>query len=377
MNQDVGRLIEAIHRTPHKLVLAASGGGATAAGLLLNMPGASRTVLEIVIPYSAQAFAEFLGRVPEQFCSAQTSRAMAARAHERARRLAPRETVIGVGCTASLTTDRPKQGDHRFYITTQTDEQNTTYSLKLQKGSRQREDEEAVLDAALLNALAEACGLTERLDPGLLPEEAFQVETTEADLLVSFLKGRISAICIDNDGRIRSDAPRPAALLPGAFNPAHEGHWRLADVAARQLGTPVAFELSVLNVDKPPLSAAGLQWRVSQFAWKAPVWLTRAATFEEKASLFPGVAFVVGADTAGRIIAPRYYSAGEAGVSEAMSHIRKQGCRFLVAGRPDQQGKLVSLEDLHISSDDRDLFTGIPEAIFYMPISSTALRERA
>jgi nicotinamide mononucleotide (NMN) deamidase PncC len=377
MNTDIRLLIEAIHRSPHKLVLAASGGGATVAGLLLNVPGGSRTVLEVVIPYSPQAFAEFLGRVPEQFCSTPASRAIAARAQDRARWLAPRESVIGVGCTASLATDRPKQGDHRFHITTQTDEQITTYSLTLQKGARQREVEEEVLDTVLLNALAQACGLSERLHPDLLPEEVLQVETTDADLLFPFLIGRISTVCVEVDGKIGTDAALPGALLPGAFNPVHEGHWRLADVAARQLGTPVAFELSVLNVDKPPLVSAELHWRIDQFAWRAPVWLTRAPTFEEKASLFPGIVFVVGVDTAARIVAPGYYPAGEAGVSAAMSHIRRQGCRFLVAGRHDHQGRFMSLEELHLQAECLDLFTAIPESAFCVPVSSTALRERA
>src|SRR5262245_32652981 len=194
MNPHVRLLIEAIHRTPHKIVLAATGGGATVAGKLLSVPGGSRTVLEIDIPYSAQALAESLGRVPEQFCSAETSRAMAAHAHQRALRLASRESVIGVGCTASLATDRPKQGDHRFYITTQSDAHVTTQSLKLMKGARDREGEEEVLDAVLLNALAEACGLPERLSLSLLSDEILRVESLAADLLAPFLIG--AATCV-------------------------------------------------------------------------------------------------------------------------------------------------------------------------------------
>ena len=47
--------------------------------------------------------------------------------------------------------------------------------------------------------------------------------------------------------------------------------------------------------------------RVAQFAEVGPVWLTRAATFAEKAALFPGAAFVLGWDTAVRVIDPKYY----------------------------------------------------------------------
>src|SRR5262249_29114014 len=147
--------------------------------------------------------------------------------------------------------------------------------------------------------------------------------------LAAFFRGDFSAVCVDVDGRVRADAPKPAALLPGSFNPVHEGHWKLADVAARRLGTDVAFELSVTNVDKPPLGAEEVYRRIDQFTWRAPVWLTRAPTFAEKATLFPSAVFVVGADTAARIVDPHYYEGSEARMAEALALFRAQGCRFL------------------------------------------------
>ena len=62
------------------------------------------------------------------------------------------------------------------------------------------------------------------------------------------------------------------------------------------------FELSVTNVDKPALPSAEICRRLRQFTWRTEVWVTRAPTFAEKASVFPGAIFVVGADTAERIL---------------------------------------------------------------------------
>src|SRR5580658_7394317 len=76
-------------------------------------------------------------------------------------------------------------------------------------------------------------------------------------------------------------------LLPGAFNPAHDGHWQLAAAAQRQLGRPAAFEISLANVDKPDLSWEEMLGRIRQFAGRAAVWLTRAPKFVHKAELFP------------------------------------------------------------------------------------------
>ena len=72
----------------------------------------------------------------------------------------------------------------------------------------------------------------------------------------------------------------PLALLPGSFHPLHRGHTVLAAVAAARLGVPVHFELSVTNADKPELPRDEVERRLAQFAGFAPVWLTRAATFE-------------------------------------------------------------------------------------------------
>ena len=306
MDPDTRRLIEAIHCSTSKCVLVLTGGGAGAAAALLSVPGGSRTVLEVVVPYHERAFRAFLGYQPEQFCSTATSRALASRAYECAAWLAPGETVLGLGCTASLVSDRPKRGDHRFHLTVHSVQRSTTYSLILRKGEREREAEEAVLDSILLNALAEAVDLTERMPVPLLAEEMVQVESQpSADLVSLLVRGELPAFCAEPDGRLSrpltqpsppnspggrglgEGAAPPAAVLAGAFNPAHEGHWLLASVASRILGTPVAFELSATNVDKPPPSVAETRRRLQQFTWGPPVWVTRAPTFTEKATLFP------------------------------------------------------------------------------------------
>jgi hypothetical protein len=189
-------------------------------------------------------------------------------------------------------------------------------------------------------------------------------------LLADLLRGALPAVCADPDGRLHPGGSSPPALLPGSFNPLHAGHVGMAEAAARRLGIPVAFELSAVNVDKPPLTEEEARRRLAQFD-RHRVWLTRAPTFVEKARLFPGCCFVVGADTAARIVEARYYGAGE--LRAAIGEIRDRGCRFLVAGRL-AGGTFVGVDELGINAEFRDLFQGLSEGEFRLDVSSTALR---
>ena len=192
------------------------------------------------------------------------------------------------------------------------------------------------------------------------------------DLLVS---GRLDRVTAWPDGTLTSSAPPPAALLPGSFNPVHEGHLLLARVAEEIVHAPVVFELSVTNVDKPPVEAGEVRRRVAQFASRARVELTRAPTFLEKSGLFPGATFVVGADTAERLVAARYYGDDER-MAAALQAIADRGCRFLVAVRTDAAGGVRSLTDCAIPPRFAHLFTPIPETRFRLDTSSSDIRAR-
>jgi hypothetical protein len=138
----------------------------------------------------------------------------------------------------------------------------------------------------------------------------------------------------------------------------------------------VAFELSAVNVDKPPLAADDVRARLAQFAGRARVELTRAPTFLEKSRLFPGVTFVVGADTAERLVATRYYGDSHEEMAAALQEMADRGCRFLVAVRVDAGGRLRSLADVAVSPRFAPLFAAIPESRFRLDSSSTEIRAR-
>src|SRR5262245_44458546 len=128
MDEAVRRLILGLHHALYQYALAVTGGGAQAVALLLNVPGGSRTILEALVPYHERSMAEFLGQEPEQSCSAETARLMARRVFERVRSLSAEQLVAGAGCTASLVSDRPKRGEHRFHLAVATANGVTSWS---------------------------------------------------------------------------------------------------------------------------------------------------------------------------------------------------------------------------------------------------------
>jgi hypothetical protein len=365
--------IAAIHETPHRLVFEFAGAGSLALYWLHSVPGSSRTVLEATDRYAVASLVDLIGKTPEKFVFPDTAQAMVDAAYRRAMRLTDGAApCLGIACTAAIATDRVRRGAHGCVVAVYDGATLRVYTLTLAKGARDRAGEEQLISLLIIRAIAEACGVTPPM-LGLEASDAMEVyEESRLDPLTLLLNGDVATVFIGSDGQARIAGAPPVALLSGSFNPLHTGHEQLAQAAATLLGAPVAFELPVLNADKPPLGYAELERRLDQFRGRYPVVLTRAPLFVQKAELFPGCTFVIGYDTAIRIIDPRYYD-GEAGRDAAFARIAAQRCTFLVAGRV-KDGLFRTLADIDLPSALRPLFRELPERMFRVDLSSTAIR---
>jgi hypothetical protein len=370
----IHHVIELIHGSAHKLVFEFAGAGSLALFWLHGVPGSSRTILEATDRYAPTSMTDLLGAVPEQFVARETAIAMASAAYRRANRLAePGTAVLGVGCTAALVTDRVRRGEDRCWVAVRDRAGASAYGLVMTKGERDRLGEEAVVSQLIVRAIALACGVAAEMRVDLSGDE--QIEHSREQLddpIAQLLDGAARCVLVAPDGSLAADTPVRGALLSGSFNPLHAGHERLAQAAAEATGMNPIFELPILNADKAPLTYAEIERRLAQFRWRYTAVLSRAALFVEKADLYPGSVFVVGYDTAARIVEPRYYDS-IAGRDAALEHIRARRCRFLVAGRVED-GVFRTLRDISIPTDFADLFVELPESAFRVDLSSTAIR---
>jgi hypothetical protein len=374
------QLIAATHASGRKAILAITGGGTGAIGELLRVPGGSRLLIEALVPYDALALAAFLGFAPAQASSSDTAIAMARTAQARAATLMPVGTdALGLGATAALVSDRPRRGEHRFHIAIADSERITYCTGVMAKGRRDRAGEEDLVSRAIVLWLARACGIAAPLPNSLLDADETFTETVTAalDPIDQLLAGKVDRVTVQADGQMMLSAPLPLLVLPGSFNPVHDGHVSLARAAEEIRQQPATFEISVANVDKPPLTGETVRHRIAQFAGKRPVELTRAPTFLDKSRLFPGATFVIGADTAERLVARRYYGDDEDRMDAALAEIANAGCSFLVAVRVDAAGRVRTLSDIAIPSRYAGLFTEIPEHRFRLDTSSSEIRARA
>ncbi len=387
-------LVLRIHETPLKAAFCITGGGAQAISDLLAVPGASSTVMEVMVPYTSVSMARYLQLTPEKHCAERTARQMAMQAFLRAHRYeqqmqsegdmpATESMPAGISCTASLATNRPKKGPHRAHLALQTIDRTMSWSIHLEKNVRTRLEEEEIVCKSIINLLAQASKISDQLMIGLGARDHFHERLTLAPpAWQSLYFGELQAV--ENvDGSIRrirtmgdEKAPEgalPRGLFPGAFHPMHHGHRRMMAIARERLGDAVALEMSVRNVDKALMDYARMEEVLTQLEEKESLWLTNAARFDEKSQLFPGATFIIGMDTLLRIASPKYYGGSEEAAQAVFERFADRGTRFLVFARRIE-GEIRSFPEEGIPEALASLCEGIPASSFCEDISSTEIR---
>lgn len=350
------QLIEKVYSSGGQFSLAVTGGGTSAIASLFGVAGASSTVLEATVPYHSAALGRFVSASSPQGCTTHTARAMAMAAYMSARNIAPGKDVFGLGCTAAIATNRKRKGADRCHIAVQAAGFTTSYDIELNK-EETREEQEAVCRNAIIEAMAAAVDVPIVSSGGDTRTRHIDAEKSWIDLLAG-----------DIDSTSASVSP---CIFPGAFNPIHDGHRGMISTARDLLGQDVTLELSIRNVDKPPLDFLTMSERCTD---EFNLVFTNTPTFEEKSAIFPESVFIVGLDTIVRIDEPRYYGS-ESARNEALATMADRGTRFLVFGRQTDKS-FNTLADVSLSKTLKGMCTAVTEDQFRRDISSSEIRSQ-
>jgi hypothetical protein len=392
----IADLARGIHSTDSpKAAVFVAGGGTEVFPMLLTRGGGSSTLLSGRIPYDRADFVALLGYDPGTLVDARAARGLAMAAFRHALTLRGHlqpEEVFGVGATSKLSRgEGEREGRlHEIHAALQTASRTVVRSVSLPP-DLDRPGQERINALVLLNLVALGKGLDasipleaggRTLHPGATVEQSAGLEDFGREDLRDVLVGRRrwAAFDLDRDRiePISTDAPH--LLLPGSFRPLHEGHLAMAEAAARMTGIPCDFEISLFHPDKPPLDYVAIRSRLGGFRGRtARVYLTDAPTYLEKARVFPGCTFVLGHDTAVRILEPHYYG-GVAARDAALDELEGLGTRLLVFGRVDSSGRFQDFSPAEfehpVAGFLERVARPVPEHAFRMDLSSTEVRNR-
>lgn len=359
-------IIQKIHSSPFRFVLVSSGGGTNAISEILQVPGASKSVLEAYVPYAKESLEYYLLKKPDHYCSLGTTLSMAAKAYSAAKKIDPNtnpKNLLGVAVTASLATNYSKKGEHKFFIAIQTYKYSSSFSYSFVKGELSREEEEQVVTDHIINAIAQSCELQNQMkyENSLLEVKIVAAEKNWVKLVDS----KIDFVSSSNQV--------PELIFPGSFNPFHSGHNSMSELAEKKTGLGLAYEICIQNADKPPLSYHEIEQTLSQFDHGHEWVLTKAGKFTDKAALFPNSVFIIGADTLTRILEEKFYL-NRRDMLNQLDLFNSHNINFLVFGRKIMN-KFISLDSVTIPEHIAKRFSGFGEEIFRDDISSTLIRK--
>lgn len=300
------------HPSKPWIYCVSSGAGAGLQAELWSTPGASAYLAGGSFPYATYETDRFLGYTPESYCSEDEAVELAMEAYCRACESLPDGRMpIGLAVTASVASLREHRGDHRVHAAIVSPERALRRTGILEKGvgRRLRARDEDTVNTVALGLLYD--NVLHESGKAWAPEDPRPHRVTDAELRRLFFAHPYFGW----NGRREKELPfkKQVVLLPGAFNPIHDGHRAMAIAVFARTKKPVCYMLTADSPHKGQLSVQELLARAAMFRRERREAIGVNVLFTEgdplyinKARRFPNIDFAIGADAALRMLEPEW-----------------------------------------------------------------------
>ena len=315
--------------------VVATGAGAGLQKMLWEIPGSSAYLSGCSFPYDGAEQEELLGFMPEHFCSQEAAVDLASAAYMKAYKFGDKKPV-GLAITASVASEKEHRGDHRIHGCIITDDMVRVAHLTLEKGvgskKRMRDGEDA--DDMGFYLLIDSLGIAEST---FSHPDHFHYEDATAQALERFMLRP----CFLATGQRGTEPTGRFAIMPGAFNPPHDGHFGAANASLEEYNYPVVYETTAEPPHKGALTVQELLKRAKLLHGHDRIFTRKLPYYLDKAKAFPSHPFILGADAMVRMLDPKW------GIDpiDLFKGFIDLNTKLFVAGR-EIDGKFVTCEDI-------------------------------
>lgn len=292
--------LEKLKKAGINIHVMATGAGAGLQSKLWEVPGSSAYLSGASFPYDQDEQAELLGFMPEHFCSPDAAIDLASAAYIKAFKFGGKKAV-GVGIAASVASEKVHRGEHRLHVVVMTDDKVLAANRVLKRGAgfQQRKDDGNFCDETAIHLMLEALGiLSEEVRADFICHSAVDAAKER------FFRNPY----FTSDGK-RFGGFIPAhlnALMPGAYNPPHEGHFGMATHFENSYGTRTIFQITVNPPHKGELSVQDCLKRAKMLTGRYRLFTRDDPFYIDKARKYPNTSFIIGADALLRMFDPKW-----------------------------------------------------------------------
>lgn len=388
------KLIDDLKSSNASLYICCTGGGSGIQDILWREPGTSSYLVGASFPYSMSEFDSFIGfKLGDKYCSQKAAVELAMAAYIKAREyciLNPgKDNPIGMGLSCATSTNRERRGSNSVFVVTCNKYGFFTAVIGFPSGVGEyaRQTDGDFINQVGLAAIATTIGkeyaikysynteqLSGNFENKLFTHISLQMKEIPPVLAREQFFEHPYFDCNGTKDKILAGAN--LLFMPGSFNPIHDGHRDIAWKTGNLTGQQCVYMVTVDSVHKKPLLVPEMLDRVAisrleryGIYQQGDILFTQNdPLFIDKAKNYPGCGFIIGYDTAARMLDPKWGPE----IIPMLHEFRKYKTKFYVCGRIID-GELKTIKDLNYPSYFNELFIEVPNT--GTDHSSTKIRE--